>query len=43
MVSTKLVGKFFAPRRKKIELYNTQAEALQEQVFRKLIKNAAHT
>ena len=43
MVSTKLVGKFFAPRRKKIELYNTHAEALQEQVFRKLIKNAAHT
>lgn len=43
MISTKLVGKFFAPRRKKIELYNTQAEALQEQVFRKLIKNAAHT
>lgn len=43
MVSTKLVGKFFAPRRKKIELYNTQAEALQEQIFRKLIKNAAHT
>lgn len=43
MVSTKLVGKFFAPRRKKIELYNTQAEALQEQVFRKLIKSAAHT
>lgn len=43
MVSTKLVGKSFAPRRKKIELYNTHAEALQEQVFRKLIKNAAHT
>ncbi len=43
MVSTKLLGTFFAPRRKKIELYATQAEAIQERVFQKLIHTASST
>ena len=43
MVSTKLLGMFFAPRRKKIAQYATQAEAIQQQVFQKLIHTASHT
>lgn len=43
MVSTKLIGKLFTSRQKAIDLYDTQAEAIQERVFQKLIQNAAHT
>ena len=43
MVSTKLIGKLFVSRQKEIDLYAKQAEAIQEQVFRKLIQTAAAT
>ena len=43
MVSTKLIGKLFTSRQKAIDLYDTQAEAIQERVFQKLIQNATHT
>lgn len=43
MVSTKLIGKVFVPRQKAIDLYNTQAEAIQDNVFRRLIDKAAST
>ncbi len=44
MNSTKLIGKLFISRQKEIDLFGTQAEAIQEQVFRKLIHNATdHT
>lgn len=43
MIPTKLIGKLFVSRQKEIDLFNTKAEAIQEQVFRKLINNAAAT
>ena len=43
MVSTKLIGKLFVSRQKEIDQYATQAEAIQERVFRKLIQTAAAT
>lgn len=43
MNSTKLIGKLFISRQKEIDLFGTQAEAIQEQVFRKLIHNATDT
>ena len=43
MIPTKLIGKLFVSRQKEIDLFNTKAEAIQEQIFRKLINNAAAT
>ncbi len=43
MNSTKLISKLFFPRLKEIALYDTAAEGIQEQVFKKLIHQAAHT
>ncbi|HIZ05526.1 MAG TPA: GH3 auxin-responsive promoter family protein [Candidatus Phocaeicola gallistercoris] len=40
---TKLIEKYFIPRQKAIELYSTQAEVIQNHVFRKLIQKAATT
>lgn len=43
MVSTQLIGKLFVPRQKAVDLYDTRAEELQEQVFHRLIQRAAQT
>ena len=43
MNSTKLLGKFFAPRQRAIDLYATQAEEIQDKVLSNLIKAASHT
>ena len=43
MNSTKLIGKIFAPRQRKIDLYGTKAEEIQACVFRKLIQKASTT
>ena len=43
MVSTKLIGKLFVPRQKAVDLYDTRAEEIQEQVFHRLIQRAAAT
>ena len=43
MNSTKVIGKLFTSRQKATDLYATQAEAIQERVFQKLIQTAAPT
>lgn len=43
MVSTKLIEKLFVSRQKEIDCYNTQAEAIQDRVFHKLVENASDT
>ena len=43
MVSTKLIEKLFVSRQKEIDTYTTQAEAIQEKVFRKLTAQASDT
>ncbi len=43
MNSTKLISKLFIPRLKELALYDTDAESIQEQVFQRLIHQAAHT
>lgn len=43
MVSTKLIEKLFVSRQKEIDCYNTQAEAIQDKVFHKLVENASDT
>ena len=43
MNSTKLIGKIFGPRQKELARYASDAEAIQDRVFRKLIQTAAPT
>jgi len=43
MNSTKLISKLFIPRLKELALYDTAAESIQEQVFNRLIHQAAQT
>ena len=43
MNSTKFIGKFFSSRQKKLDLYATDSEHLQEKVFKHLISKAAST
>ena len=41
MNSTKLIGKLFSSRQKVIDLYATQAEAIQNRILHKLIQNSS--
>ena len=43
MNTTKLIGKYFASRQKAVELYDTQAGAIQERVMNRLVREAAQT
>lgn len=43
MNTTKLISKLFNPRLKKLSLYNTEAEVIQEQVLDKLVQTAKFT
>lgn len=43
MNSTKLIGKLFSSRQKEIDLYATQAEAIQNRILHKLIQNSSAT
>lgn len=43
MNSTKLIGKIFEPRQKALTKYVSEAEAIQDRVFRKLIQAASST
>ncbi|MEG1838872.1 MAG: GH3 auxin-responsive promoter family protein [Bacteroidaceae bacterium] len=43
MNSTQLIGKIFAPRLKEIAYYETEADLIQERVFKHLISKASNT
>ncbi|MEG2574309.1 MAG: GH3 auxin-responsive promoter family protein, partial [Bacteroides sp.] len=43
MNSTQLIGKIFAPRLKEIAYYETEADLIQEKVFKHLISKASNT
>ena len=43
MNSTKLIGKIFEPRQKALTKYASEAEAIQDRIFRKLIQRASST
>lgn len=43
MSLTKIIGRFFTPRQRKIEHYAENAEALQQQVMEYLIAEGTHT
>ncbi len=43
MNSTKLISALFKSRQKVMAMYATRAEAFQDDVFRRLIRDAAHT